>query len=60
IISDKVKIKPKELVAMFNFKNLVFDSSLSYWKLDYWKRYCKENKLQFYDVRTQGAFIYNI
>ncbi len=60
IISNEAKIKPEELVSMFNFDNLVFDSSISYWKLDYWKKYCKENELLFYDVKTRGAFIYNI
>jgi len=60
IISNNAKIKPEELVTMFYFSNLVFDSSISYWKLESWKKYCKNNNLPFYDVQASGAFIYKI
>lgn len=60
ILSKSPKVKIKDLVAQYDFEQIIFDSSNSRWRTKYWKQDCSELNLPYYDVSEQGAFILNI
>jgi len=49
-----------QLQNAFDFRQLVFDSSNSLWKIERWKKDCDNLHLRFYSVPEQGAFAMNL
>ncbi|MEZ5196593.1 MAG: ComEC/Rec2 family competence protein [Bacteroidales bacterium] len=56
ILSGSPFLKIEELNACFVFDKIVFDASNSLWMVNKWKEECKESGIDFYDVKTNGAW----
>lgn len=57
ILSENNSINISELKNYFEFEKIIFDTSNSHHKINFWKKYCNQNKICFYDVLSMGAFI---
>ena len=57
IISNNPKLYINQLQDVFEFKQLVFDSSNPLWKTELWKKDCENLHLRFHSVAQQGAFV---
>jgi competence protein ComEC len=60
IISKNPKLYIAGLATAFNIKQVVFDGSVPFWKLPYWKNDCDSLHIPYYDVNEKGAFVMNI
>ena len=60
IISKNPKIRIASLAETFNCKLFVFDASNPAWKIEKWKKECRDLQLKYFSVPESGAFIYNI
>ena len=60
ILSHNPKLHINQLQQVFNFKQLVFDSSNPLWKIEKWKKDCENLHLRFHSVPEQGAFIMDL
>ena len=60
IISKNPKLYIAKLVNTFNIKQVVFDGSVPFWKLPYWKKDCDSLHIPYYDVSEKGAFVMNL
>jgi competence protein ComEC len=47
----------KKLLQQFKFKQIIIDSSNNYKSVKKIKWLCRENKIPFYDVNANGAFV---
>ncbi len=56
VLSDNIYISIKKLKNYFDFKKIIFDSSNKYYRTEKWKKECYENKIQYIDITTQGAW----
>ncbi len=57
IISKNPKLYLNTLLQTFRPGQVVFDGSVPYWKLGYWKKDCDSLKIPWHDVSLQGAFV---
>ena len=60
IISQNPKINFSKLSKAFEIKQVVFDGTLSPWKVNSWKKDCDSLHIPYYDVVTHGAFVMNL
>ncbi len=60
VLSKNLKIHVNELQNEFIFKQLIFDSSNSPWKIERWKKDCDSLHLRFHSVPDQGAFVMDL
>ena len=60
IISRNPKLYISKLANTFHIKQVVFDGSVPFWKLKYWKKDCDSLKIPCYDVSEKGAFVMNL
>ncbi|HEX7902284.1 MAG TPA: ComEC/Rec2 family competence protein [Chitinophagaceae bacterium] len=60
IISQNPKINIPKLSKAFEIKQVVFDGTLSPWKVNSWKKDCDSLHIPYYDVVTDGAFVMNL
>jgi competence protein ComEC len=60
IISKNPKLYISRLSHTFNIKQVVFDGSVSAWKLIYWKKDCDSLHIPYHDVSEKGAFVMNL
>jgi competence protein ComEC len=60
IISKNPKLYISKLANAFNIKQVVFDGSVPFWKLPYWKKDCDSLHIPYHDVNEKGAFVMNI
>jgi competence protein ComEC len=60
IISKNPKLYIAKLASAFNIKQVVFDGSVPFWKLPYWKKDCDSLHIPYYDVNEKGAFVMNL
>ncbi len=60
IISGKYRGSIARLTNGYRIKQLIFDSSTRPWQMAAWKKECEEQKINYYDVREEGAFVINI
>jgi competence protein ComEC len=60
IVSGSPKISISQLKNLFDFKQVVFDSSNNYRKVRGWKSECDDLQISCWDVRLQGAYVYTI
>lgn len=57
IVSNNPKISIDKLHKVFNFHQIIFDSSNPFWKTSEWKKDCKALHLRSHSVTDDGAFI---
>jgi competence protein ComEC len=60
IISKNPKLYMAKLANSFTIKQVVFDGSVPFWKLPYWKKDCDSLHIPYYDVSEKGAFVMNL
>ncbi len=60
VISKNPKLYISKLSAAFTIKQVVFDGSVPFWKLPYWKKDCVSLHIPYYDVSEKGAFVMNL
>ena len=60
IISKNPKLYVARLAKTFQIKQVVFDGSVPYWKLAYWKKDCDSLHIPYYDVSEKGAFVMSL
>ena len=60
IISGKPNISMKELTDNINCKEIIFDSSVPYWKANQFKDECQKIGRLCYDVNERGALVINL
>lgn len=60
IISKNPKLYISRLANVFNIKQVVFDGSVPFWKLPYWKKDCDSLHIPYHDVNEKGAFVMNV
>ena len=53
-------IKISELMKLYEFDLLIFDSSNSFYSIRKWKEECIENNINFYSVSESSAFVVDI
>lgn len=56
VISETPKISIVQLTRIFDFQLLIFDTSNDWKQVQSWKEQCLQEGLNFYDVRTAGAW----
>ncbi len=57
LLRNNTNVQIEQLVKMFDFDQLIFDSSNDLWKIREWRSYSDEHQIPYYDVREQGALI---
>jgi len=57
LLSKNAKVNMRDLVKMYNFRLIIFDSSNSPGKIKYWKQDCEKLGLEYYDAQENGAYI---
>jgi competence protein ComEC len=57
VISGSPKLYIPKLADALSVKQLVFDGSVSSWKIGRWKRDCDSLHIPYYDVKEKGAFV---
>jgi len=60
VISKNPKLYISRLNNSFIIKQVVFDGSVSAWRLKYWKKDCDSLHIPYYDVAEKGAFVMNL
>lgn len=60
IISHSPKIYLNELQKLFDFNEVVFDTSNKKWRVKKWKDDCAKLKIKFWDVSERGAYVKDI
>ncbi|MEO8149843.1 MAG: ComEC/Rec2 family competence protein [Bacteroidia bacterium] len=60
IVSSNATRSLKNLIQNFQIKQIIIDSSNNYKSIKKIKSLCTQNKIPFYDVNEQGAFILNM
>jgi hypothetical protein len=56
IISNNVRISLRQLSNLFDFMNIIVDSSNNYWTKKYWKEECRLYSICPYIISEKGAF----
>ena len=57
VIRDNPKIKIAGLLNLYDFDKIIFDSSNSFYNVKKWKSDCQKLGVEYFDVKSQGAFI---
>ena len=60
VISNPPKLYISRLSEVFNIRQVVFDGSVPFWKLSYWKKDCDSLHIPYHDVNEKGAFVMNL
>ncbi|MBL7743004.1 MAG: ComEC family competence protein [Chitinophagaceae bacterium] len=60
IISKNPGLYIPILSHAFNIKQVVFDGSVPFWKLPYWKSDCDSLHIPYHDVNEKGAFVMHL
>ncbi len=60
LISHDPSITISDLAAAFDFGMIIIDNSNSYWKTNQWIKECDQLGMNYFSVRSQGAFIVQI
>jgi competence protein ComEC len=56
VFSQNPKLVMADLIDNFEFDELIFDSSNSYWKINRWILECEEEGIEYYAVQQKGAW----
>ena len=57
ILSKNPKLNIRQLAAVFDCNEFVFDASNSLWKINQWKKDCENLHLRHHSIPEQGAFV---
>ncbi|HXH18505.1 MAG TPA: ComEC/Rec2 family competence protein, partial [Chitinophagales bacterium] len=57
ILSKNVRVKMEKLAEAYDFGKIIFDSSNSGKRIQYWKKDCERLGIGYWDVNEQGAFV---
>ena len=60
VLRGNPKYSIDEIAQMFSFEQLVFDASNNRWKVNEWKKLCLQVGIDFHDVGSEGAFVYEL
>jgi len=60
VICQNPRLKIRELIYLFDFEIIIFDSSNSFWNVDRWIEECKANNIKYHSTGRSGAFIVNM
>ncbi|MDP4263655.1 MAG: ComEC/Rec2 family competence protein [Bacteroidota bacterium] len=60
IISKNPKLYMAKLATIFRIRQVVFDASVPYRKLAYWKKDCDSLHIPYHNVNEKGAFVMNL
>lgn len=60
ILSNNSKATIAEILKLYEAKTIVLDSSNQEYKIEKWKRECRELHQEFYSVPDNGAFVQNL
>ncbi|MEO6135900.1 MAG: ComEC/Rec2 family competence protein [Ginsengibacter sp.] len=60
VLSKNSKVKIENINAVFDCKCIIADGTNALWKIDQWKKECKDLHLRFHSVSEQGAFVTNL
>lgn len=60
IIANNPEVKISDLVKLFNTKQIIIDSSNSYWKVNKWKKEAKKLNINIYSIFDSGAYVVDI
>lgn len=60
VITKNARLPLPRLAKVFNIGRVVFDSSVTGWKLASWKKDCDSLQLLYHDVSKDGAFVMNL
>lgn len=60
IITNKVKPKIESILSCVTPKSIIVDKSISIWYTNHIEEICTANKIAFYSVAKNGAFVLNI
>ncbi len=57
ILRENANVKVSDLMKIYKFKQLIIDSSNSFYKIKKWQQECKRLNVPCFVVRQQGAFV---
>ncbi|NUO00982.1 MAG: ComEC family competence protein [Saprospiraceae bacterium] len=57
LLSNNVRADLEDLLQIFDCKQILFDASSSYRRVERWKAACLRKGIPFHDIREEGAFI---
>ncbi|MEO7210514.1 MAG: hypothetical protein ABIY35_06195, partial [Chitinophagaceae bacterium] len=57
IIAQNPAFKMADIDRVFEYQQLIFDSSNPLWKTEQWKKDCDSLHLRFHSVSASGAFV---
>lgn len=57
VLTGNPKIYIRDLLEIFEIRQMVIDGSVPAWKAAFWKQDCREAGISFHDVSEKGAFI---
>ncbi len=60
IVSGNHRLNMAVLTSSFKIRMIVFDSSVSSWRLISWKKHCDSLHIPYHDVSEKGAFVMNM
>lgn len=60
ILQNNCNLTIRQLQDMFQFEQLVFDSSSSAPKIRKWREYCEANNIPYFDVTSSGALVVSL
>jgi competence protein ComEC len=60
IVSGNPKVYISRIAKSFKINEIVFDGSVPFWKLTYWKRDCNSLHIPYHDASEKGAFVMNL
>ena len=60
ILSQNPKLNIRQLAAVFDCNEFVFDASNSLWKINQWKKDCENLHLRHHSIPEQGAFVMDL
>jgi len=60
IISGNLNVKLTHLQKNINFKEVIFDSSNSFYRIEKWKTECQKLHFKYFNVKENGAYILHL
>jgi len=60
VISKNAILSLPDLIQAFQIRQVVLDSSVPHWKINYWASACDSLHLPYHNVSEEGAFVMNL
>ena len=57
IIRESPRLNMRDLIQIFAFQQLIFDTSNKKWLVEKWKKECQELNINYYDIAESGAWV---